>query len=437
MENYFHAEDKIRKAISNIKKKANYSETTKKNFTKLLLTLKNELKTVILNNDKLRSNNAIIARYNYIKEQINEAYSRMSNPALDESKVANVEEEDKSENTASENTQDSEIADIKEQSDTSDSDSDLENEQENMATVLEIIKTTSTLVPEFDGDSEKLNRVISAIKALEPLINAQNKATAIQVILSKLSGKARSAVGDNPQELNTIIDRLKARCSATQSPEVILAKLSNEKQTGELSKFTDQVERLTLQLENAYIAENVPLATATRLATKAGTNALASGVRNRETQLIIKAGKFDTLADAIGKANENERNLPTSSVLYYRAPFNNQGPPRGHRGHRGRGARGNNSRGRNAYHGRQYDNQNNYRPNQENSWRGRNFNHPPQRNQWSGRQMFFANQNQGNGTAPQPQQPPQGGGGNPPNQQALQLSQTNQPIQLAQMLQRQ
>lgn len=124
-----------------------------------------------------------------------------------------------------------------------------------------------------------------------------------QVVLSKLSGKARSAAGDNPQDLDTIINGLKARCTGTCQPEVILWKLANERQSSDLAKFTEQVEKLTVQLENAYIAENVPIATASRLAVRAGTNALANGLRNKESQLIIKAGKFETFAEAIGKAN--------------------------------------------------------------------------------------------------------------------------------------
>lgn len=231
-----------------------------------------------------------------------------------------------------------------------------------MTSILDTIKTASTLIPEFDGSSDKLNRVIAAIKALETIVTNANKAAAIQVILSKLSEKARSAVGDNPQEIKEIIDGLKAKCSTTLQPEVILAKLANERQTSELAKFTEQIEKLTLQLENAYVAEKVPLDTASRLAVRAGTNALASGLKNKETQLIIKAGKFETLAEAIGKATENDKNPTTNTVLFYKGP--NYNHARG--GHRGRNTRGNTARGGNMYHGRSHGNQNGY-----NSSRGR------------------------------------------------------------------
>lgn len=253
-----------------------------------------------------------------------------------------------------------------------------------MTSILEIIKTASMLVPEYDGNSENLNRVVSAITALKTLTDANNKAAAIQVVLSKLSGKTRSAVGDNPPELDTIIDGLKTRCAVTCQPEVILAKLANERQTSELLKFTEQVEKLTVQLESAYIAENVPIATASRLAVRAGTNALANGLRNKESQLIIKAGKFDTLAEAIGKANENEKNTTSNSVLFCNS--NSHSHVRG--GQRGRNARDLTPRGGYANPGRHNTNQGNYYPSRGrggygyrngfgnrggNNFRGRNF----------------------------------------------------------------
>lgn len=139
-----------------------------------------------------------------------------------------------------------------------------------------------------------------------------------------------------------------------------------------------------MQLESAYIAENVPIATASRLAVRAGTNALANGLRNKESQLIIKAGKFDTLAEAIGKANENEKNTTSNSVLFCNS--NSHSHARG--GQRGRNARDLTPRGGYANPGRHNTNQGNYYPSRGrggygyrngfgnrggNNFRGRNF----------------------------------------------------------------
>lgn len=112
-----------------------------------------------------------------------------------------------------------------------------------MTANIEMIKVITSLVPSYDGTAEKLNSVVSALTALETLIDDQNRALAIQVILSKFEEKARSAVGENPPNIATIIDRLKQRCSDQKSPDVILAKLNTIKQTNSLNNYTDEIEK--------------------------------------------------------------------------------------------------------------------------------------------------------------------------------------------------
>lgn len=68
-------------------------------------------------------------------------------------------------------------------------------------------------------------------------------------------------------------------------------------------------------LEKCYIADNFPAETASRMATKAGIKALALGIRNQETRLILKTGIFNNLASAVGKATENECN--SSAILNF------------------------------------------------------------------------------------------------------------------------
>lgn len=185
--------------------------------------------------------------------------------------------------------------------------------------------TASQTVPEYDGTGGKLNRVTSALTALALLETDANRAGAIAVILSKLNGRARAAVGQNPANIQAIIDGLENNCREVQPPEVALAKLNATKQTKDISSFTDQVEKLTLDLEKSYIGDQIPAATASRMATKAAVKALAAGVKNKETSLILKASNFATLNEAIQKVAENESqqqtdqatNEPTPANMYY------------------------------------------------------------------------------------------------------------------------
>lgn len=99
-----------------------------------------------------------------------------------------------------------------------------------MASIIEIIKVITSLVPSYDGNPDRLNSVISSLNACKALVNNDSKAVAIQTVLSRLDGKARAAVTDNPEDVDEIINKLKDKCSATTTPNSIIAKLNALKQ---------------------------------------------------------------------------------------------------------------------------------------------------------------------------------------------------------------
>lgn len=246
--------------------------------------------------------------------------------------------------------------------------------QNKMASIAEIIKIVSSLVPQYDGSGDKLPSILSALAALNTLITDANRAVAIQVVLSRLEGKARSAVGDNPQTVDAIIESLKRKCKITIAPETVVAKLNATKQTGDIVKFTEQIEKLTMELERAYISEEIPVDTALRMAVKAGVKALAGGVKNSETRLLLKAGQFNTLSAAVEKITENESagsNSSTSQIMYARR--GGYTPGRGNYQSRGRGnnRRGHNSRGNYQNYNREHS----YHHRGNGRSRGRGMNH--------------------------------------------------------------
>lgn len=210
--------------------------------------------------------------------------------------------------------------------------------QVRMANVQEMIKLTSTLIPH--GSVDKLPAVLSALEALKTLITNENRAVTIQVVLSRLEGKARVAVGDNSATIDIIINNLKQKCDKRPQPETLLAKLNASKQTGNINEFAKQIETLTLELESCYLTENVPIEVASKLATRAGVKALTVGVRSPETKIILKAGQFNTLASAGEKAIENELagNQQNASQMLYANRGNFHARGRGNSNHpRGRG----------------------------------------------------------------------------------------------------
>ena len=180
---------------------------------------------------------------------------------------------------------------------------------------MEIIKIITSLIPCYDGNADKLKSIIDALKALEGLITEQNKIISLAVIKSRFEGKARAAIGENPESIQVIIDRLHQRCDKLPEPDTILAKINNLKQTGDVNKFTDTMEKLSIELENAYISNNIPVETATKMSTKAAVKGLINGIKNHEVKTILKAGQFTTLSSAIEKIVENDNGLPTAPIL--------------------------------------------------------------------------------------------------------------------------
>lgn len=106
---------------------------------------------------------------------------------------------------------------------------------------IELIRTIPLLIPIYQGDGEKLTSTVAALKACKSLIDNTNQAIALQVILSRLEGKARAAVGDAPQNIDEIIAKLEEKCKIKIAPETVVAKLNATKQVGEIGKFTETI----------------------------------------------------------------------------------------------------------------------------------------------------------------------------------------------------
>lgn len=196
-----------------------------------------------------------------------------------------------------------------------------------MATLIEVIKTASTLVPQFDGTVDKFKSFIDALNLVKTLETAENKATLINVILTKLEGKARNVFPENPTSIDTIISTLKANIK-TAPPEQILAKMSNLKQNSNLEAFCLELEKLVSKLEDAYISKEIPPQVAKTMATKEGIKVLTTGLNDEKTSLIIRAGSFSSFADATTKALEENTTNQNASILYSQANNRGQNRPR-------------------------------------------------------------------------------------------------------------
>ena len=185
----------------------------------------------------------------------------------------------------------------------------------NMTSNIEMIKLVTSLVQPYDGRNEKLGCVLDALKTIKPLVTNENRSVTIQAIVSRFSDKARQAIPNilPATTVDDIINGLEIKCKTKASPDTVVAKLNATKQNGDINQFTDAIEKLSLDLEKAYIDDDIPAETSAKMARKAAIKALYGGVRNQEVKVVLKAGQFNTLTNAIQKNELSTEHVVCSS----------------------------------------------------------------------------------------------------------------------------
>lgn len=74
----------------------------------------------------------------------------------------------------------------------------------NMTLSIKTAAELATLIPAFDGSPAGLKSFIDAVNLAKTIVPAENKGAAIQIILTKLSGKARYLFAATPAEYDDI-----------------------------------------------------------------------------------------------------------------------------------------------------------------------------------------------------------------------------------------
>ena len=246
------------------------------------------------------------------------------------------------------------------------------------AAVFDIRQATSLVQP-YDGNAENLDSFIDSICLLNELTPEALRPMMIRFIKTRLSGKARIGLPDNIVTIEPLIEIINAKCEDHTTPENIISKLNATKQRGTINEFCEEIEKLCAKLENLYNKQQIPAAVAKTMATKAGINALTNGTNVPETKIILKAGTFASIKEAIQKATENSNtSCANASIFHYNKQQNEHRPNRG-RGSFNRDSRHNNQQ--NHQNGRN-NNRGNFRGNSRGNFRNynNNFNNHNYRN---------------------------------------------------------
>lgn len=179
---------------------------------------------------------------------------------------------------------------------------------------------------------------------LQELIQPAHEAMAVKFIKTRLSGKARSGFPENLATIDDLINHIKLKCKDPTTPDIIIAKLNATKQRGQITSFCEEIDNLCAKLENCYILQEIPENIAKTMSTKAGVTALINGINASDTKLILKAGNFSSIKEALQKAQECATDTSPSQIFNVRRRQQNERHKSNFRGNgfnRNRNFRGN------------------------------------------------------------------------------------------------
>lgn len=242
-------------------------------------------------------------------------------------------------------------------------------------TTVEFLKTASSLLPDFDGRFENLQSFIDALQLINS-IKETHEAVAISLIKTKLKGTSRNLI-TNETSLDQIITTLRSKVKG-ESAEVVTAKLMNLKQkTKTANQYTKEVEELTRALEGAYISDGMTNELASKYSTRKAVEAMTKNCSMERVKLIMEAGNFNDMNEAISKFVNicPETDTNSAHIMHFNSArrgnyYNSRRYNRGQNRQQTSYYRHNNRRQNNAnanynrYRGNRYNN-NRYRNNRE------------------------------------------------------------------------
>lgn len=245
-----------------------------------------------------------------------------------------------------------------------------QNEINNLSnmTPIEFINTATKLLPEFDGKIENLSKFINAIDLLET-IKETHENIAISLIKTKLTHSASTLI-----TTESTIEAIKSKLVASvkyESPQSISARLNTVKQNNKSdSDFAKEIETLSLQLEQAFIADGLTPALAKSYSTQHAVKTIKTNAKSEEVKLLMRAGQFPTVGDAITKFLELGSESSGTLQVNYINKFRNSNVR-----YRGRGNRS--YRGQRSSSNRNYNTRRNgsHSDNRDNNNRNRNYGH--------------------------------------------------------------
>lgn len=183
-------------------------------------------------------------------------------------------------------------------------------------------KLAASILTPFDGDASKLSAFVDGVKFLKNVATTETQKKMLKLfLLTRISGKARDALPSDIANLtiDEVLRLIITNCESKITTDQILAKLKSIKKGLPKQQYCQEVEDLCDKLTNTYVRENIAHATAKKLATKAGLDALINVVSSNNSKIVLQAGTFTSIEQATQKLNElpdvNENSDNTNRIF--------------------------------------------------------------------------------------------------------------------------
>lgn len=212
------------------------------------------------------------------------------------------------------------------------------------------IATYSKLIPEFDGEIEKLPGFIDACELMEEAVGTHME-TAVKIIKTKLGITTRSRI-TNEKTIEEVIKTLE-KTPRGESSKVINSRLMSLKQGNRTANdFIQEIEKVTNQLRVSYLIEGMPSDLAESQSVEGAVRSLITNVSNARVKTVLQAADLKTINDVSTKfLSVSTGQAGNNAQIFYNKRFNRfnkRGSYSRGRGNRYYGNYGNNNYGNNS-----------------------------------------------------------------------------------------
>lgn len=153
----------------------------------------------------------------------------------------------------------------------------------------------------YEGDPLKLEAFIEDIELIDEMAEEGNKATALKLIRTKVTGRAREYLPDKIDSVKDIVDALK-RHIKPDSSQVIEGRLTALRvQKSNFTKFSEEAEKLAEAFRRSLVVEGFTREKAHELPIRKTKELCRRVTHSDVVKGIIASSTFDTPAEVIAK----------------------------------------------------------------------------------------------------------------------------------------